>query len=80
MTETIREMIEQAWEDRTLLSLPETRKAIETVIEMLDNGKWKPTIGVGLTKIHGQWQRREWRRRNPDDKFRLRKYATNRSK
>ena len=50
------------------------------IVEMLDNGKWKPTIGVGLTKIHGQWQRREWRRRNPDDKFRLRKYATNRSK
>jgi 2,3,4,5-tetrahydropyridine-2-carboxylate N-succinyltransferase len=55
MTETIREMIEQAWEDRTLLSLPETRKAIETVIEMLDNGKLRVA-----EERDGTWVTNDW--------------------
>jgi len=45
------------------------------VVEMLEPfGKWHQTTGAGINRENGRWKLREWRRRNPDDKFRLRKY------
>ncbi len=44
------------------------------VVEMLCNGKWFPTVGVKLTRKDGLDEKRDWKRRNPDDRFRLRRY------
>ena len=37
--------------------------------------QWEPTVGVGLTRIDGREVLKKWKRRNPCDKFRLRKYG-----
>lgn len=47
------------------------------VVEMrcpLTGNSWEPTVGVGLTREYGREVLKEWRRRNPVDKFRLIKY------
>jgi hypothetical protein len=35
---------------------------------------WLPTCGVGLSPADGHQELWEWRRKNPDDTFRLRQY------
>ena len=53
--EHLRPLIEQAWEDRSLLQNPETIAAIREVINHLDSGKLRcasPTAGG--------WQVNEW--------------------
>ena len=55
MKDTLRERIEQSWEDRTLLATAETRQAIETVIEQLDKG----LLRVAENK-DGIWHANEW--------------------
>ena len=37
--------------------------------------RWLPTVGVELTVEAGRKELREWRKRNPNDKFRLQAYA-----
>jgi len=45
------------------------------IIEILDKGKWLPTIGCGLTKKDAEmFKRAEWERTCPDDKYRVEKY------
>jgi hypothetical protein len=36
---------------------------------------YKPTVGVGLTKSDAAIVMEQWRQRNSDDQFRLRKYV-----
>lgn len=47
------------------------------VVEMRNpnTGKFETTSGVGLDREDGREQLEIWRDKNPDDKFRLRKYA-----
>jgi len=45
------------------------------IIEMLCNKKWEPTIGCGLIKSDAIMRMRaEWKKNNPSDKFRVKKY------
>ena len=39
MPEKLKKIIEEAWEDSTLLKEAETREAIHSLIELLDKGK-----------------------------------------
>ena len=36
--------------------------------------RWEPTVGAGVTKADAVWKRREWCEKNPDDRFRIRRY------
>ena len=47
------------------------------VVEMQDDVslKFKPTVGVGLTRKDGRDEKWKWETANPDDKFRLKKYV-----
>ncbi|MCR9252800.1 MAG: 2,3,4,5-tetrahydropyridine-2,6-dicarboxylate N-succinyltransferase, partial [bacterium] len=51
----LREIIEQAWEDRSLVDNKETSVAIKTVIDDLDNGKRRIA-----EQIEGEWVVHEW--------------------
>lgn len=51
----LREIIEQAWEDRSLVDNKETSVAIKTVIDDLDNGKRRIA-----EQIDGDWVVHEW--------------------
>lgn len=45
------------------------------VVEMLDDGRWFPTVGSGITREEARWEMAQWRERNPSDRFRVRKYV-----
>lgn len=51
----LRQVIERAWEDRTLLKDAETQAAIRSVIEKLDKGELRVAEPVS-----GDWQVNEW--------------------
>ena len=49
------------------------------VVELLDQSwggkhRWLPTLGVGLTKNDAKAEYQVWYQRDPDDKFRIRRY------
>ena len=46
------------------------------VVEMLntDQGRWEPTVGVGLTREAGRIELERWRAENSPCQFRLRDY------
>ena len=67
----MREIIEQAWENRALLEDPKTVKAIEQVIEDLDKGK----IRVAEPSGDG-WQVNEWVKKAVVLYFPIRKMET----
>ncbi len=52
----IKDIIEKAWNDRTLLSNEETVAAIRTVIEDLDKGR----LRTAQPLANGEWQVNEW--------------------
>ena len=52
----IQQIIEQAWEDRSLLNKPSTRNAIAEVVEMVDKG----TLRVAQPNEDGSWTVNEW--------------------
>ena len=54
--EKLRSIIEQAWEDRSLLSKKSTRKNIKKVIKLLDQGE----IRVAEPTEDGEWQVNQW--------------------
>ncbi|HMN06847.1 MAG TPA: 2,3,4,5-tetrahydropyridine-2,6-dicarboxylate N-succinyltransferase [Flavobacteriales bacterium] len=69
----MQELIEKAWDNRSLLSDPEVVKAIESVIEKLDKGELRvaePSAALGLTATDAAapvmlsraeaWQVNEW--------------------
>ena len=39
---------------------------------------WSPTVGAALTRADAVYVLSDWRRRNPDDKFRLVEYRATR--
>ena len=47
------------------------------VVEMLDpdRGKYDPCCSASLTKEEGLYEVKTYRKHNPSDKFRLRKYV-----
>jgi len=45
------------------------------VVEMLNHGKWEPTVGCALTRKEADSEWLEWKLDNPDDKFRIVKYV-----
>jgi|APDOM4702015248_1054824.scaffolds.fasta_scaffold32870_2 2,3,4,5-tetrahydropyridine-2-carboxylate N-succinyltransferase len=53
--ESIRQVVENAWEDRDLLRNEETRKAIASVIEALDKGEIRVAQPDGDKWIVNQW-------------------------
>jgi len=55
MMESIKTLIQQVWEDRTLLSLPVYREAIEKVVEDLDKGKLRVAEPVGDEWVVNEW-------------------------
>lgn len=36
---------------------------------------WRPVMGLALDRAQGRKTLADWRRRNPDDRFRLARYA-----
>lgn len=46
------------------------------IVEMKyeDSNHWHATVGCSITKEGGKFILREWRNKNPDDKFRLKEY------
>lgn len=38
-------------------------------------GQWYPTVGVALDREAARGELADWKRRNPDDRFRLTKYT-----
>lgn len=46
------------------------------IVEMRLLAGWQPTVGTKLSRDEGRSELRSWQRRNPDDKFRLRKYIS----
>lgn len=55
-TESIRQTIERAWNDREMLGQPATKKAIHTVVEQLDKGICR----VAEPRQDGTWQVNDW--------------------
>ncbi len=54
--DSIRKLVEQTWEDRSLLSSPENRKAIEDTLYLLDSG----SVRVAQPDENGNWIVNEW--------------------
>ena len=52
----LKQLIEKAWQDRTLLNETATKDAINEVIEQLDKGKLRVAEPLGS----GEWQVNEW--------------------
>ena len=52
----MKDLIEKAWDDRSLLQNPNTVKAIEEVIEEIDKGR----LRVAEPLENGEWQVNEW--------------------
>jgi 2,3,4,5-tetrahydropyridine-2-carboxylate N-succinyltransferase len=52
----MKEIIEKAWEDRSLLQQVETKQAIEHIIEELDKGR----LRVAQPNSDGTWQVNDW--------------------
>lgn len=49
------------------------------VVEMWNDAprrdRWEPTVGTGLTRDDARCELRGFRRNNPNDRFRLRRYV-----
>ena len=50
------------------------------IVEILGtrSNTWFPTVGAGLCRKDARWELARWRRKCPDDKFRLAIYVRNR--
>lgn len=44
------------------------------IVEMWDGDGWAPTVGCKLCRAEGRYELLDWRKRNPDDRFRLIRY------
>lgn len=55
MSDNLEQIINLTWDNRDLLSTPESLKAIETVIELLDKGKLRV-----CDPVDGGWRVNEW--------------------
>lgn len=68
----MKEIIEKAWEDRTLLSNPEVQHTINTVIEELDKGR----LRVAQPNEDGSWTVNDWVKKAVIMYFPIRKMET----
>ncbi len=68
----LKNTIEHAWEDRSLLIEPNTQEAINTVIDQLDKGLYR----VAEPKSDGRWQVNEWIKKAVVMYFPIRKMET----
>lgn len=68
----LKNTIERAWEDRSLLTEPNTQEAINTVIDQLDKGLYR----VAEPKPDGRWQVNEWIKKAVVMYFPIRKMVT----
>jgi 2,3,4,5-tetrahydropyridine-2-carboxylate N-succinyltransferase len=68
----MREVIEKAWEDRSLLNQKEVKEAIEAVIEKIDKG----TLRVAEPDEEGNWLVNEWVKKAVVLYFPIRKMET----
>ncbi|MFT5337133.1 MAG: 2,3,4,5-tetrahydropyridine-2-carboxylate N-succinyltransferase [Sphingobacteriales bacterium] len=68
----MQDIIEKAWEDRSLLSDPTTVSAIESVIEQIDKGQ----LRVAEPLENGEWQVNEWVKKAVVLYFPIRKMET----
>ncbi len=69
--QNIRKVIEASWENRALLSNPETISAIEEVIELLDKGQVRVA-----QQVDGQWLVNDWIKKAIIQYFIIRKMET----
>ncbi len=51
------------------------RKPGVWVVEMLNHGRWEPTVSARLTRENARIEQWEWSRRNNYDKFRVARYV-----
>jgi 2,3,4,5-tetrahydropyridine-2,6-dicarboxylate N-succinyltransferase len=70
--DNMREIIEAAWEDRSLLQNPSTIEAIDAVIEEIDKGR----LRVAEPLPNGEWQVNEWVKKAVVLYFPIRKMET----
>jgi 2,3,4,5-tetrahydropyridine-2,6-dicarboxylate N-succinyltransferase len=68
----MRSLIEKAWEDRSLLTQPETIEAIEHIIEEIDKGR----LRVAEPDDEGNWTVNEWVKKAVVMYFPIRKMET----
>lgn len=56
------------------------RRRYVWIVELLyeDQSEWHPTVGARLARIDARRELQDWRRRNPDDRFRLVRYVATR--
>ena len=67
----MKQLIEAAWEERSLIQSTETQQAIEWVIEELDKGRLRTA-----EKIDGVWKSHEWVKKEVIMYFGIRKMET----
>lgn len=48
---------------------------VEMLIERSRVMRWEPTLGVRFSKADALAEAKEWRAKNPSDRFRVRKYS-----
>lgn len=58
MNDTLKSMIELAWEERSRLSAPEVKEAIRTVIDQVDKGRLRAAEPVDAAR--SEWRVNEW--------------------
>lgn len=58
MNDTLKSMIELAWEERSRLSAPEVKEAIRTVIDQVDRGRLRAAEPVDAAR--SEWRVNEW--------------------
>jgi len=44
------------------------------IVEMPINGRWVSTVGCALNRDDARWTLRNWRKKLPDEKLRIRRY------
>ena len=69
---SMRDIIEKAWDNREMLKEESTRKAIEAVIEEIDKGR----LRVAEPLLNGDWQVNEWVKKAVVMYFPIRKMET----
>ena len=46
------------------------------IVEIQIDEHWKPCVGIGLDKADAQIEMTRWKKKNPDDTFRIMLYET----
>ncbi len=76
MLEQARQLIEDAWNDRTRLKQSEVQSAIRSIIEALDKGQ----IRVATPSVNGNWTVNDWGQKSGNTLFSNMSNGNNRSR